>query len=200
MVFLQYILSRWAQLDSVFLWDSDLQIQILKNGLHLKLKLHQLWRTALQLSQECWLSNGYLVITFELRLFCYCHFLIRHPCILIPKKIIGFTHASSKVHNFPLHGRTNILLVNYDSCWQHQMLVHKLRHDRPSGQFSKSGGMSASVSFLSYSPLPRRSFTCTIFHTVFDFHSSFFSPKPHRNACYAGIVIIAWWEHCSVLS
>ena len=27
--------------------DSDFQIQISKNGLHLKLKLHQLWRTIL---------------------------------------------------------------------------------------------------------------------------------------------------------
>ena len=145
------VLSCWAQLGSVFLWDSDLQIQISKNGLHLKLKLHQLWRTTLQLSQDCWLSNEYLLITFDLPLFCYCHFLIRHPCVLIPKKIIWFHPCilTSKVHNFPLYGRPNILLVNYDSCWQHQMLVNKLRHDRPSGQFSKSGGMSASVSFLS---------------------------------------------------
>ena len=65
------------------------------------------------------------------------------------------------------------------------MLVHELRHHRPSGRFSKSGGLSASISFLS-SPLPPPSFTCTIFHAVFDFHSSFFSPKPHGDTCYAG--------------
>ena len=42
------------------------------------------------------------------------------------------------------------------------MLVHELRHDRPSGQFSKSGGLSASVSFLS-SPPPAGSFTWAFF-------------------------------------
>ena len=46
-------------------------------------------------------------------------------------------------------------------------------------------GLSASVSFLS-SPLPPRSLTCAIFRAVFDSCSSFFAPKPHRNACYAG--------------
>ena len=50
--------------------------------------------------------------------------------------------------------RPIILLVNYDSCWQHQMSVRSLRHDRPSGRFSKSRGLSASVSFLSSPPLP----------------------------------------------
>ena len=56
--------------------DSHLQIQISKNGLHLRLKLDQLWWTT-WVSQDCWLSNDNLVITFELRLFCYCYFLIR---------------------------------------------------------------------------------------------------------------------------
>ena len=80
-----------------------------------------------------------------------------------------------------------ILLVNYDSCWQHQMSVRSLRHDRPSGRFSKSRGLSASVSFLS-SPPPPRSFTCAIFRAVFDSRSSFFVPAPHGNACYAGYI------------
>ena len=31
-----------------------------------------------------------------------------------------------------------------------------------------------------------RSFTCATFLAVFDSRSSFFSPKPHGNACYAG--------------
>ena len=69
----------------------------------------------------------------------------------------------------------------------HQMSVRELRHDRPSGRFSKSRGLSASVSFLS-SPPPPRSFTCAIFRAVFDSCSSFFAPKPHRNACYAGYI------------
>ena len=33
---------------------------------------------------------------------------------------------------------------------------------------------------------PPRSFTCATFLAVFDSRSSFSSPKPHRNACYAG--------------
>ena len=65
--------------------------------------------------------------------------------------------------------------------WQHQISVRELRHDRPSGQFSKSQGLSASVSFLS-SPPPPSSFI----GAIFDSRSSFFAPKPHRNACYAG--------------
>ena len=51
--------------------------------------------------------------------------------------------------------------------------------------FIKSRGLSGSVSFFS-SPSPSRSFTCAIFHVVFDSRSSFFAPKPHRNAGYAG--------------
>ena len=86
--------------------------------------------------------------------------------------------------SFPLHGRTNILLVNYESCWQHQMSVRELRHDRVSGQFSKSRGLSASVSFLSSPPLPAL-LLAPVF-TVSDSCSSFFAPKLHRNAAKAG--------------
>ena len=46
-------------------------------------------------------------------------------------------------------------------------------------------GLSASGSFLSFPP-PPRSFTCAIFRAAFDSRSSFFAPKPHGNACYAG--------------
>ena len=67
------------------------------------------------------------------------------------------------------------------------MSVRELRHNRPSGRFLKSRGLSASVSFLSsLPPSPPRSFTYAIFRAVFDSRSSFFSPKPHGNACYAG--------------
>ena len=41
------------------------------------------------------------------------------------------------------------------------------------------------VSFLS-SPPSLRSFTCAIFRTVFDSHSSFFAPRPHGNAWGGG--------------
>ena len=36
---------------------------------------------------------------------------------------------------------------------------------------------------------PPRSFTCATFRAVFDSCSSFFTPKPHRNACHAGYKI-----------
>ena len=49
--FLQKVLSRWAQLVRVFS-TTDSDIQISKNGLQLKLKLHQLWRTAMWLSHH----------------------------------------------------------------------------------------------------------------------------------------------------
>ena len=39
------------------------------------------------------------------------------------------------------------------------------------------------------SPPPPRSFTCAIFRAVFDSCSSFFAPKPHGTACYAGYKI-----------
>ena len=56
--------------------------------------------------------------------------------------------------SFPLHWKPNILLVNYDSWWQHQMSGRKLRHDRPSGPFSKSRVcLQAFPSFLPH-PLP----------------------------------------------
>ena len=101
------------------------------------------------------------------------------------QKNIFWVHIRVLWSSFPLHWKPNILLVNYDSWWQHQMSVRELRHDRPSGRFLKSRGLSASVSSLS-SPPPPRSFTYAIFRAVFHSRSSFFAPKPHGNACYAG--------------
>ena len=43
----------------------------------------------------------------------------------------------------------------YDSSGQDQMSVRPLRHDKRCGWFSKSWGLSASVSFLSSPPRPR---------------------------------------------
>ena len=40
---------------------------------------------------------------------------------------------------------------------------------------------------LSSTPPPRSS-TGAIFRAVFDFRSSFFAPKPHGKACYAGYI------------
>ena len=119
--------------------------------------------------------------------------------LLIKQWSFGFIKSSpltrSKMHeklfwfhtrvSFSAPRRSIILLVNYDSCWRHQMSVRALRLDRPSGWFSKSWGLSASVSFLS-SPRPLRYFTCAIFGAVLDSSSSFFAPKPRWNACYTG--------------
>ena len=49
----------------------------------------------------------------------------------------------------------------------------------------KEGRGGGEGRFLS-SPPPPRSFTCAIFRAVSDSRSSFFNPKPHGNACYAG--------------
>ena len=120
--------------------------------------------------------------------------IVNQSRLLIKQWSFAFIESSpltrSKIHEklfwfytrvlFSAPRRSIILLVNYDSCWQHQMSVRALRHDRPSGRFSKSR-----VSFLS-SPPPLRSFTCAIFRAVFDSRSSFFAPKPHGNSCYAG--------------
>ena len=43
---------------------------------------------------------------------------------------------------------------------------------------------------IPFSPTPPRSFTCAIFHAVFDARSSFFALKPYGNACYAGCVFV----------
>ena len=56
---------------------------------------------------------------------------------------------------------------------------------QPKWRFSKSCCFSARVS-LPFFPTPPRSFTRTIFGTVFDCRSSFFARKPHGNACYTG--------------
>ena len=62
-------------------------------------------------------------------------------------------HVSWKVY-FRWEDRTFYWPI-YDSCWQDQMSVRALRHDKRCGWFSKSRGLSASVSFLSSPPPPR---------------------------------------------
>ena len=55
---------------------------------------------------------------------------------------------------FPLHWKPNILLVNYDSRWQHQMSVRELRQNRQVGGFQDPGVcLQAFPSFLPH-PLP----------------------------------------------
>ena len=93
-------------------------------------------------------------------------------------------YSSPKVHFRSTEGQTFYWSI-YDSWWQHQTSVCALGHDSPSGRFSKSCCFSASVS-SPFFPTPPRSFTRTIFGTVFDSRSSFFARKPHGNACYTG--------------
>ena len=112
------------------------------------------------------------------------------------------SHTRVLWSSFPLHWKPNILLVNYDSWWQHQMSLRELRHDRPSGRFSKSLGLSASVSFLS-SPPPPSSFTGAIFRAVLDSRSSFFAPNTCRTETLAtqarklkvSSLLNQWWWH-----
>ena len=101
------------------------------------------------------------------------------------KNYFGFTNAPSEVHFRSSEGQTfywSIMTVD-DSIkcrWANSGMTGQV------GGFQNPGvSWSVRVSFLS-SPSPPRSFTCSTFLAVFDFCSLFFSPKPHRNACYAG--------------
>ena len=179
------ILSCWAQLDSVLLWDSDLQIHISKNGLHLKLKQHQLWRTALQLSQDCWLSilsNNFWIATV----------------LLLPLSDQASLRSDTEKNNLvsPMHPLKFIIFHSTEGqtfYWSIMTAVDSIKcWCTNSGMTGQVGSfqnpevcLQAFPSFLSPHSLPAL-LLAPIFHAVFDFHSSFFSPKPHRNACYAG--------------
>ena len=117
-----------------------------------------------------------------------------NACHILPFKIQLSGSFELKLQNFTLVvvpfrriKRTNEQSLHWimtadDSIkiwFQNLMSVHELRHDRPSGRFSKSRGLSASVSFLS-SPPPPRSFTCAIFCAAVDSHSSFFAQRQNR--------------------
>ena len=85
--------------------------------------------------------------------------------------------------------------IFFDLFWNVRLFL------RLYGRFSKSLGLSASVSFLS-SPPPPRSFTYAIFRAIFDSLSSVFAPKPHGNACYAGYTYSGAdsWRICGYFS
>ena len=105
------------------------------------------------------------------------------------KNYFCFTHGSS----FPLHeGQlfywSIMTAVDSIKCW-----CANSRHVRPSGRLSNSRGLSASVSFLSSPPLPPLYLHQFLRSLLLSF--SFFAPKPHRNACYAGYTFL--W--CSLL-
>ena len=74
-----------------------------------------------------------------------------------------------------------------ESWWQYQISVHALRHDRPGGWFSKSWGLSASISFLS-SPSPPGSFT----HPTFVWSLTLIPSSLHGN-CTEVLVTQSNW-------
>ena len=95
-----------------------------------------------------------------------------------------FWPASVLESSLTFHGRANILLVNYETWWQHRS-VSALRHDRPSGRFSNSRGLSAGVSFLPFpqhlAPFFARSLTLVPRSCL---------RNRHENACYAGYALL----------
>ena len=71
----------------------------------------------------------------------------------------------------------------------HKKTVEDFRFDRARNETrTKTGkrgeGEGKKGFLLLSSPTLPRSFACAIFCAVFDSCSSFFAPKPHRNACY----------------
>ena len=98
-------------------------------------------------------------------------------------RIFGFGHGRNETRAKKWKGRGgqtfywSIMTASNDSvrtqAWQAKWVVFKIPR-------------FALEHFLPFFPSPSRSFTCATFHVVFDSHSSFFAPKPHRNACYAG--------------
>ena len=61
----------------------------------------------------------------------------------------------------------------------------RARNEMRTKKWKREEGEGKKGFLLLSSPLPPRSFACAIFRAVFDSCSSFFAPKPHRNACYA---------------
>ena len=102
------------------------------------------------------------------------------------KNYFGFTHAPLKFISAP---RKDKLMTADDS------IKCRCANSGMTGrQFSKSSGLSASVSLSLPHPLPALLLASFFFYLrhffVFDSCSSFFAPsKPHRNACYAGYIL-----------
>ena len=108
--------------------------------------------------------------------------------IATAKKYILGSHTRVLWSSFPLHWKPNILLVNYDSWWQHQMSVSRTQAWQAKWAVFKIPGFVCKR-FLSFFPTPSQLFCWRHFSCgspVLDSRSSFFAPKPHGNACYAG--------------
>ena len=95
-------------------------------------------------------------------------------------RVIGFTYASSEVHFRSTESQTfyRSIMTADDSI--------KCRCAN-SGMTGQVGGFqNPGVCLQAFPSFLPHSFTSAIFRAVFDSRSSFFPPKPHRNACYVG--------------
>ena len=117
--------SCWAQLVSVFLRDVEFSDGDLQTVLLGGLKR--------EMSKACIDRSDSLIFQHK-----------RCPCA------IGFIYASSEVHFRSTESQTFYRSDADDSI----KCRSELRHDRLSGWFLKSRGLSANVSFLSSPPLP----------------------------------------------
>ena len=79
------------------------------------------------------------------------------------------------------------LVSEQKRSWKETFGFDRARNETRTKKWKSGEGerKEGKVSFLS-SPPPPRSFTWAILRAVFDSCSSFFAPKPHKNACYAG--------------
>ena len=99
------------------------------------------------------------------------------------KIYFGFTYASSEIHFRSTESQT----FYWSIMRADDSIKCRYANSGKTGKWAVFNipGLSASVSFLSSPPSPR-SFTYAVFRAIFDSRSSFFAPKPHGNACYAG--------------
>ena len=122
--------------------------------MHLKLKLHPLWKTA-YVTQN---TN---------------------------KKLFWFDTASSKVHFLSTEGQT----FYWSTMAADDSIKCRCANSGMTGQvggFQNPGVcLQAFPSFLPH-PLPPLLLAPFVAPSLIDARFSFFAPKPHRNACYAG--------------
>ena len=107
--------------------------------------------------------------------------------IQIQENIFGFTYASSEVHFHSTESQT----FYWSSMTADDSIKCRYANSGKTGKWAvfKIPGFVCKC-FLRFCtpppPSPPRSFTYAIFRAIFDSRSSFFAPKLHGNACYAG--------------
>ena len=127
--------------------------------------------------QSLYWSFGFIDISTQTPSTCYKKYKYK-------KIYFGFTYASSQVHLRYTKSQTfywsimtaddSINVGARTQAWQAKWVVFKI----PGFVYKR---------FLPFFPTPSPLFYLRHFsHGQFDSRSSFFSPKPHRNVCYAG--------------